>query len=200
MGDTVRDAAHEIVIDGLYCNLDNIDRVDGAYDAEPLECSLAVLDARGLEVGNDSEVLPYLACKAGLFEFFSEDGVRFPDCFKSVSCDGAGASYSQAGTREGLTEYHFVGETQCGTYYTDLVLVEILNGFNELEIEFRRKTANIVVSLDALFALENIRIDGALCEECDAVELCSFFSKDLDEFFADDVALLLGIRYACEEI
>ena len=57
-----------------------------------------------------------------------------------------------------------------------------------------------MVSLDALFALEDVRVDGALCEEGDAVELCCFFSEDLDEFLADDVTLLLGIRYAGQEI
>ena len=56
-----------------------------------------------------------------------------------------------------------------------------------------------MVSLDALFALENVRIDGALCEESDAVEFCCFFCEDLDELFTDDMTLLLRIRYAFKE-
>ena len=199
MCDTVGDAAHEVVIDGLYRDLNNVCRVDRTDDAEPFESSLAVLDACGLKVGYYREVLPYLVCKTGLFEFFSEDCIRFSDCFESVSGDCAGASYAKSGTGEGLTVNHLAGKTQCGTYYADLVLVEILNGFNEFEIEFRGKTANVVVSLDALFTLKDVRIDGALCEEGDAVKLCSFFSENLDELFADDVTLLLRIRYAFEE-
>ncbi len=198
VSDTVCDAAHEVVIDGFNCYLDYVSCVDRTYNAEPLESSLAVLDACGLEVRYYCEVLPYLACKACLLEFLSEDSIGFSYCFESVSCDCAGASYTKSGTGERLTVYHLVGKAKSRAYYTDLVLVEILNGFNELEIEFRRKSANVVVSLDALFALEDIRIDGALREECDAVELCSFFSKDLDELFADDVTLLLRIRYERE--
>ena len=45
MSDTVSDAAHEVVIDGLYRYLNNICRVDRTDDAEPFESSLAVLDA-----------------------------------------------------------------------------------------------------------------------------------------------------------
>ena len=50
-----------------------------------------------------------------------------------------------------------------------------------------------MVSLDALFALEDIGIDGTLCEVSDTVKLCSFFCEDLDEFLTDDMTLLLRI-------
>ena len=111
VSDTVCDAAHEVVIDRLNSNLDNVCCVDGTYDAEPLESSLAVLDACGLEVRYYCEVLPYLACKACLLEFLSEDSIGFSNSFESVSCDGAGASYSKSGTRERLTVDHLVGKT-----------------------------------------------------------------------------------------
>ena len=200
MSDTVSDLAHELVADRLNGALNNVSCVDRADDAGPFESSLAVLDTCGLEVRNNCEILPDLACEARLFELFTKDGIRLSDCFESVSGDCAGASYAESGTRERLTVDHLVGKAQSGTDYTDLVLVEILDGFYELEIEFRRKTADVVVSLDTLLTLEDVRIDGALCEECNAVELCRFFSKDLDELFADDVALLLGIRNSCKEI
>ena len=45
MGDTVSDAAHEIVIDRLNGYLYNVGCVDGTDDAEPFECSLAVFDS-----------------------------------------------------------------------------------------------------------------------------------------------------------
>ena len=158
VSDTVSNAAHEIVVDGFNCALNYVSCVDRTDDAEPFECSLFVLDACGLEVRYYCEILPYLACEASLFELFTEDSIRFSDCFESVSCDSTGASYAETRAGEGLTVNHLVRETQSGTYYTDLILVEILNGFYELEIEFRRKTAYVVVSLDALFALENVRI------------------------------------------
>ena len=200
MGDAVCDVAHEVVVDRFNSTLNYVCCVDRTDDAEPFESSLAILDACGLEVGYNREVLPYLVCKAGLFEFFSEDCIRFSNCFESVSGDCTGASYAKSGTGEGLTVNHLAGKTQCGTYYADLVLVEILNGFNEFKIEFRGKTANVVVSLDALFTLKDVRIDGTLCEESDAVKLCSFFSENLDELFSDDVTLLLRICYTCEKV
>ena len=57
-----------------------------------------------------------------------------------------------------------------------------------------------MVSLDALFALEDIRIDSSLCKECNAVELCSFFGEYLNEFLAYNVALLFRIGNALEKI
>ena len=52
-----------------------------------------------------------------------------------------------------------------------------------------------MVSLDA-DAFCNIRIDGTLCQESDAVLFAGFFFKDTDELGTDDLALLLGIADA----
>ena len=183
VSDTFCDLANEIIVDRFNSAFNYVCRVDRTDDAEPLECSLAVLDACGLEIGNDSEILPYLACEACLFELFTEDRIRLSDCFESVSCDGTGASYAESGTRERLTVDHLVGKTESRTDHADLILVKILNRLNKLEIEFRRKTSDVVVSLDPLLTFENVWIEGSL-----------------DELFADDVTFLLGIGNSCEKI
>ena len=43
---------------------------------------------------------------------------------------------------------------------------------------------------------DDVRVDGALRQEADAVQLAGLFLEHADEFRADDLALLLGIRHA----
>ena len=50
-----------------------------------------------------------------------------------------------------------------------------------------------MMRLDAGFAFQNIRPDRALGQEGDAVQLAGLFGKDVDEFAADDVSLLLRV-------
>ena len=54
--------------------------IDGADDAGPVEGSLSVLYACGLEVGDYGEVLPYFAFQTVLCKFFAKDGIGFADC------------------------------------------------------------------------------------------------------------------------
>ncbi len=55
-----------------------------------------------------------------------------------------------------------------------------------------------MVCLDAGFALQDVRPDGALCQELDAVKLSCLVGKYVDELLADDVSLLLRIRNTCQ--
>ena len=48
------------------------------------------------------------------------------------------------------------------------------------------------------FALEDIGVDRALAQEADAVQLGGFFGEDVNELFADDLALRFGIGHARE--
>ena len=61
-------------------------------------------------------------------------------------------------------------------------------------VQFGRQAAHIVMGLNALFAFQNIRINGALGQELDAFQLLCFFRKYFDEFAADDLAF--GFRIA----
>ena len=60
-----------------------------------------------------------------------------------------------------------------------------------------RKAAYIVVRLYGA-ALENVGIDGSLCEEINARKLAGLFLEHADELFADDLSLALGLSNACE--
>ena len=90
-------------------------------------------------------------------------------------------------------------KTQSLTYNTNLVLVKKLNRLYELEVQLRRKSAYIVMSLDSLLTLEDVGIDSTLTEVTDTLKLRSLLSEHLDELFADDVSLLLGISYVLEK-
>ena len=166
----------------------------------PFLTALAVLDAGGLEVRNDGEVLPYFALEAVLGELFAEDRVGFADCFESVAGDRAGAANAETRTRERLAVNHACGKAELSADHTDFVLEEDLDGLNELETgsDVFRKAACVVVRLDAGFALEDVGPDGSLCQELHAVKFSRFVSKYVDELLADDVSLLFGIRDACE--
>ena len=46
--------------------------------------------------------------------------------------------------------------------------------------------------------LNDIRINGALCQELDAFQLTGLFLKYADKLCTDDLSLLLRIRNACQ--
>ena len=55
--------------------------------------------------------------------------------------------------------------------------------------------AGVVMRFNPGFALQNVRPDGSLRQEFHTVQLSGFISEHVDEFFPDDMALLLGIIY-----
>ena len=52
-----------------------------------------------------------------------------------------------------------------------------------------------MVGLDAV-GFQNVGVNGALSQEGDALQLLSFFSENVDELLADDLALLLRVGNA----
>ena len=82
--------------------------------------------------------------------------------------------------------------------FPDFVLEEETQGFHDfLEVHVIRQAADVVVGFDdggfAEAAFDDVGVDGALDEEIDAADLFRFPFKDADKFFADDLALSLGI-------
>ena len=179
-------------------------RVTGIDSAEHDQVSFRALafliDTDALEVGHDGEVLPHFACETVRGEFFTENSVRFADDFQSLTGDGTDATNAETGAREGLTIYHIVGKTERFAYDADFVLEEELHRLDELEFQILGQSADVVVRLDAVFALQDVGINGTLCEEGDVLLLARFFLKYADELRADDLALGLGLFDACELI
>jgi hypothetical protein len=127
---------------------------------------------------------------------------------ESVTGDGTEATNAETGTREGLTVNHCGGEAERSANYTDFVLEEELQRFNEFEFfsEVCGKTAYVVMGFNRFFAFallntfKNVGVDGTLCEEGNAVELTSFVREYVDEFLTDDLALAFRIGNACEKV
>ena len=87
-GDACGDVLQEVewhVFDG---SGHGVDGVYGADDDTPFIGTLVVTYANALEVRNRGEVLPYLAFKAVLCEFFAKNSVGFTDCFQTIAGDG----------------------------------------------------------------------------------------------------------------
>ena len=47
-------------------------------------------------------------------------------------------------------------------------------------------------------ALQNVRVDGSLCQEADIIQLSCLFLEDADKFAADDFSLLFGTTHSCQ--
>ena len=200
-GDALHEAVDQVGGEVLYGNFYDVHGIDGADDAGPVEGALAVLDAGGLEVGHDGEVLPDFALKAVFGELFAKDGVGLADGLEPVACDGAHAADSQAGAGEGLAEDHAVGKAQGFADDADLILIKELDGLYELEIlHVFWKASDVVVGLDAILGFQDVRVYGALAEEADAGELAGFFGKDLYEDAAYDLALGLRVGDAGKSV
>ena len=128
--------------------------VDGTDDCRPLPCTLTIFDTCGLEIRNDREVLPYLACKTGLLELLAKNRVGLAESGKTVTCDRAYAADTKTRARERLTIDHVVRQTELMTYDADFILEEQLDRLNELELDLFRKTADIVMRLRYSQALQ----------------------------------------------
>ena len=152
-GDAGYDLVKDVVGDLLDRGSHSVLGIDGADDRGPALVSGVVLNADGLHIGNDYEVLPYALGETGLRKLIAEDSICLAECRKSVTGDSAKASYAKAGAGEGLTVNHSVRKTERLADYSYLVLIEKLDGLNELKLEILGKSADVVVRLDCLFAL-----------------------------------------------
>ena len=180
--------------------------VDGADDGGPAFVAAVVLDAYALDVGDDYEILPYLFGQAAVVKLLAEDGVCLAERFKTVAGDGAEATDAEAGAGEGLTVDHGMGKPQCLAYYSDLVLVEELQGLDQLKLQVLGKTAHVVVGFDGLLALclldalKDVGVDGALCKIGDTLKLAGLVGKYVYKLCTDDLSLSLGIGNVLEEV
>ena len=121
MSDAVHDVLHHAEVQLGHLGGDGIHGVDGPDDDRPVEGTLAVDDAGGLDVGHYGEVLPDLALQAVLGEFLTEDGVGFPNGLQTVTGDRSKAADAKSRTRERLTVYQIFRNTKLQTGAADLI-------------------------------------------------------------------------------
>ncbi|MNN08968.1 hypothetical protein D3C81_1218370 [compost metagenome] len=102
---------------------------------------------------------------------------------------------------------HVVRQAQLQADLAHFVLEQFTQRLDQLEVHFLRQATDVVVRLDhvglaALGAgrLDHVRVDGALGEELDVVQLAGFGIEDVDEGAADDLALLLRVGFAFQVV
>lgn len=71
--------------------------VHGTNDDGPVPAALVVADTGRFVVGNDGEILPYLASQAILGKLLAKDGIGFTQGFETVAGNGTCATNAQAG-------------------------------------------------------------------------------------------------------
>ena len=99
--------------------------------------------------------------------------------------------------------HHVFRQAQLQTQLAHFVLEQLAQRLQELEFHVLRQAADIVVRLDdmrlaglAARRFDHVRIDRALGQPLDVLELGRFLIEDFDEHAADDLALLFRIRLA----
>ena len=161
--------------------------------------ALVAHDADAVHIGQSRIILADLLIKAGLGDLLAPDGVGIlhdGDLFGGHFADDADA---QTGAGERLAADQILGQTQLTASLTDFVLEQVAQRLHQLlEVHGVGQTADVVVALDdggltAQTALDDIGVDGALCEEIDLADLLCLFLKDADELLADDLALALRL-------
>ncbi|RMO84521.1 Cytosine deaminase [Pseudomonas syringae pv. maculicola] len=102
---------------------------------------------------------------------------------------------------------HVVRQAEFEAQTADFVLEQLAQGLDQLEVHFFRQAAHVVVRLDdvslAAFRasrLDHVRVDGALRQVLDVVQLAGFGIEHVDEGAADDLALFLWIALAFQVV
>ena len=105
------------------------------------------------------------------------------------------------GPRERLAPDHPLGQAELGADRAHLVLEQHPQRLDQLELEVVGQAADVVVGLDrrrvvGAAGLDHVRVERALDQEADVLELRRLLLEDADELGADDLALRLRVVVA----
>ena len=161
--------------------------------------ALVAHDAHTVHVGQGCIVLADLLIQTRLCDLLTPDRVGIlHDChlLRGHFTDDADA---KTGAGERLTADQIFGQAQLTASLTHLVFEQVAQRLHQLlEVHGVGQTANVVVALDnsgltAQTALNDIRVNGTLCQEIHLADLLGLLFKHTDELFADDLALALRL-------
>ena len=91
---------------------------------------------------------------------------------------------------------------------TDLILEEVIQGLNQVKVNALGEWNQVVVALDSCrlaagltsTRLNNVRVDGALRQELNAVQLLGLVKEDLPELSANQATLHLWLSNAGQKL
>ena len=169
-------------------------------DTAPLKRTLSVFDSGRSEFRNNREILPDFPFQPILFKFFTKNCVGFAYCFQTVTGNSARTANTKSRSRERLTVNHTMRKTKLVTNNTDLIFKKDSNRLYKFKIHIFRKPTGIMMCLNTFFRLKNIRPDRTLRQEFNPFKLSCFFSKNFNEFSANNLSLCFRIFYSCQFI
>ena len=113
---------------------------------------------------------------------------------------------SKAGTWEWLPVDKVLWQTKRDAQCTNLILEEVVQRLNQVKMNALWEWNQVVVALDgcslaaglASTRLNNVRVDGALCQELNAVQLLGLVKEDLPELGANQTTLHLWLGNASQ--
>ena len=104
-----------------------------------------------------------------------------------------------------MAVHHLARQAELDADAPHLVLEQLAQRLDQLQLHVLGQAADVVVALDdmrlaglAAGGFDHVRIDRALREEVDVLELGGLLVEHLDEQPADDLALGLGVGDALE--
>src|SRR3990167_3656475 len=185
-------------------------KVDGFHRAQgddPGVTTAITNHAHRLHRLEHDEGLADLVVPVGLAQLFDKDVVSATQQVGVFLLHFTEDAHTQAWAREGVTVDHVVRQAEFQTQATHFVLEQFAQWLDQFQVHFFRQAADVVVRLDhvglAAFRasrLDHVRVDGALGEELDVVQLAGFGIEHVDKGTTDDLALLLRVRFAGQVI
>src|ERR1700712_3104187 len=180
-----------------------VDGFDGAQGHDPGVTTAITYHAHRFHRLEHHERLADLVVPVGLAQFFDEDVVGTTQQVGVFLFHFAKDAHAQTRTRERVTVDHVVRQAQFQAQTTDFVLEQFAQRLDQFQVHFFRQAAHVVVRLDHVrlatlgaSGLDHVRVDGALGQVLDVVQLGRLGIEYVDEGAADDLALLLWIALA----
>src|SRR5690606_5248879 len=209
--DARRDAAEEVVREGIVIRRHAVGRGDGAQRTDVIIGAVVAHHAHGTDGEQHGEGLPDLAVEPGVPDLLKIDGVGLAEDIEPLPGDGAGDANGKARPREGMPIDEFGRHAKLAAKHADLVLEKLAKRLDELHIHPLGQAADIMVRLDGDAgsagegdALDHIGVKRALGKKFGAADLARLRLEHIDEEPADGLALGFRIfnagKLAKEEI
>ena len=201
--DAARDLLQDVPRERRTLSGHEVAREDGSERYGMVVRPAVAHDADASHVRERGEVLTECLVDAGSGDLFAIDSIGLLHNLDLLRCDLADDADAKAGAGERLAIDEMLGDAKLAASLSHLVLEQEAQRLDDLlEVDAVGQAADIVVALDdgglAETALNDIGIDRPLHEEIDLADLLRFGFKDTDEFFADNLALLLRFCHSLE--
>src|SRR5262249_44742947 len=129
-----------------------------------------------------------LAIPACLLQLIEKNGIGLAERLETLFGDLSQTAHSQSRARKRMAPDGSLRQPQLQAQSAHLVLEQILEWLNQLKAELRGQAADIVVSLNCgsgtvhrAAAFDDIRIQRALSQKANILDMLCFFFEDIDE-------------------